>query len=188
MKSLVSWPHFVISSDLFLVETWYVWIKWRVSRISISCCGKGFPYKQLPSWWCAIWDCGLCCCPLIPTCAGKVPWHGSILCHWKRVCGCWIIWNCFLLCRCKCSWIWMMCRNSGLVDNIICEAFTSKLAKFLIYTMAHSGDYVSLIALIQDLLVVVFVYVSWTTVADFKIVPANILWSLCDFGKCLSIK
>jgi len=53
-----------------------------------------------------------------------------------------------------------MCCNSGLVDNIICETFTTKLAKFLIYTIAHSGDYASLIALIQDLLVVVFVYVG----------------------------
>jgi len=94
-KNLVSWGHFVISSDLsFSRDASWVDKKNAVYGISISCSRKDFLYKGLLSWWCAIGDCSLCCCSLIPRCLLKEPWHVSVSCHWKRVCGCRILfWN-----------------------------------------------------------------------------------------------
>ena len=81
-------------------------------------------------------------------------------------------------------------RDCSFVDNVACKAFTIKRAKVLVSAIACLSV-VNLIAFIQDLSVVVFNYVGHVgcaAVADFKVVLLKILWSLCDLGKCLSIK
>lgn len=50
--------------------------------------------------------------------------------------------------RCSC--------DSRFVDDVICDTYTIKRAKVLISAIALSRGHVSLIAFIQDLLVVVF--------------------------------
>ena len=127
-------------------------------------------------------------CPLISRHVLKEPWHGSVFYHWERICGCCILfWNCFLFSADVSILESWCCCNSGFVGNVTCETFTINRTKVLISGIALSRGHVSLIALIQDLLVVVFDYIGhviWT----LRFFPLNIFWSLCDFGKCLSIK